>query len=113
MAKALGDSGRDHVDLRHRNADFLREAFDGGVSARELLARDGLRAISGQRDLVGIKVQTKFMTAAKASAKNIPFWPPEVATEEHQQQTSSRSAERGLEHVSHRFVERYFVERDS
>ena len=40
--EGVGRLGRDHVDLRHGNADFLRQAFDGRVSARKFLAGYGL-----------------------------------------------------------------------
>jgi hypothetical protein len=54
--EGVGRFGGDDVHLRHGDADFLGQAFDGSEGARQLLASDRLGAIHGQRDLVGVEV---------------------------------------------------------
>ena len=57
--KCVGRIGRDNVYLGHWDADLLRKALDDLVSARQLFARDRLRAVHGQRDLVAKEIRNE------------------------------------------------------
>src|SRR5262249_16488339 len=48
---------RKHINLGHGNTHLLCEALHDRVDARQLLARDRLRTIHGQGNLVGIEVR--------------------------------------------------------
>ena len=55
--KCVGRIGRDYVHLRHRDADFLRQALHNPVGSRQLLTRDRLGTIRSQCDLVAEEVR--------------------------------------------------------
>ena len=93
-----------HVHLRHRNADFLREALNGLVSARKLLARDWLCAIHGKSNLVGEKIRNEVHDNGEGQCQEHSVLTAERATDEHQQQRKGGQEESSLESVSHRFV---------
>ena len=99
----VGRLVRDHVDLRHRNADFLREALNGGVGAWEFLARDGLSAVHGERDLVGVEVGDEVHDGGEGQSEEHPVLAAEGTANEHQKQRHRGQKERGLKCVSHNF----------
>src|SRR5271157_3578362 len=63
--EGVGRIARDEVDLGHRQADFLRQALDDVVNARQIIAANGLGAISGKRNLVGEKIGNKIHDGGK------------------------------------------------
>ncbi len=54
--KSIRRIGRNHINLRHRQADLLRHALDHVVDARQLLTRHRLSAVGSQCDLVGKEI---------------------------------------------------------
>src|ERR1700687_831410 len=95
----------DYVDLRHRNTDFLREAFDGCVGARWLLAGHGLGPGHGQRDLVGIEVRDEVHDGGEHWRQEHSVLTAEGAANKHQQQRERGQQECGLECISHNLGE--------
>ena len=59
MANALGESRGNHVHLRHRDADLLRQPLDDLIGPRQLFARYRLGPVHGQRDLVAEEVRSE------------------------------------------------------
>ena len=95
--------GRDHIHLRHRNADLLRQALDRSVGARQFFARDRLRAIHRQRDLVGVEIRDEVHDGSEGQRQKHPILSAEESSNEHQEQREGGQQERGLESVSHNF----------
>ena len=103
VAKALGDSDGNHIDLRHRYADFLREPLDSGVGSRQLFARNWLRAIHGQSDFVRIKIRDEVHDDGDGQRQEHSVLAAEGASDEHQKQRESGQQERGLKGISHSY----------
>ena len=101
--KGIGRVGWNHVHLRHGQADLLSQALDGVVGARQLLARDRLRAIHGQRDLVGEEIRNEIHDRGEGQRQQHSVLSTEGAAHEHQQQRQRGQQKRGLECVSHNF----------
>ncbi len=93
--------GRDQVDLGHRQADFLRQALDDVVNARQIIAADRLGAISGERDLVGEKIGNEIHDGGEGERHQHPVLPAESAAGQHEQQRHAGEQECGFEYVAH------------
>src|SRR5215472_2755213 len=93
--------GWNHIHLGHGDTDFLGQAHERGVSARKLFARDGLSAIHGQSDLVGIEVGDEVHDDGNEQRQEHSALAAEIASDEHQKQRQSGEQERGLKSVSH------------
>jgi len=100
--EGVGRLGRDHIDLRHRQANLLGQPLHNLVGARQLLARHRLRLVHGQCDLVGVKIGDEVHHGGKSQRQQHPILPAKVAAKEHQQQRKRGQQEGGLECISHR-----------
>ena len=99
--EGVGRIGRDDVNLGHRQADFLRQALDDVIDARQVLTADGLGAVGGERDLVGEKVSHEIHDRGESERHQHSVLAAESAANEHQEQRESSQQERGLECISH------------
>ena len=101
--EGVGRIGRDYVDLGHRQADFLRQALDDVIDARQIFAADGLGAIGGERDLVGEKVGNEIQDGGENQRYQHSALPAEGATGQHQQQRHDGKQKSGLEYIAHKY----------
>ena len=99
--EGVGRIGRDDIDLGHRQADFLRQALDDVVDARQIFAADGLGAIGGERDLVGEKVGNEIQDGGEGQRHQHSVLAAESAPGQHEQQRHGGEQERGFEYVAH------------
>ena len=81
--------GWNHVHLRHRNADLLRQPLDSPISARELFARNWLCAIHCQSNLVGEEIRDEVHDSGKGQCQKHSVLTAECASNEHQDQRKS------------------------
>ena len=94
--------GWNHVNLRHGQADLLRQPLDHLVYARQLLARDRLGAVGAQRNLVGKEIGDEVHHRGNAQSEQHAVLAAEGAADGHQQQRHRGEQKRGLERVSHK-----------
>src|SRR5208282_6339690 len=91
----------DKVDLGHRQADFLCQAFDDVVNPRQIIAAYGLGAIGGERDLVGEKIGNEIHDGGKDERYQHSVLASKSAASQHEQQRHGGQQEGGFEYVAH------------
>ena len=82
--------GRDHVHLRHRNADFLCQALNDLICTRKFLTRDRLCAIHRKRNLVRIEIRDEVHDGGQSQRQQHAVLASENTADEHQQQRERR-----------------------
>ena len=92
-----------YPDYQAMTKDAERQAFHRGESSRELLARNWLRSIHSERDLVGKEVRDEVHQDGDRQRNEHSIVTAKYASDGHQKQRQSGQKERGLKSVSHSF----------
>ena len=99
-SKCVGRIAGDDIDLRHRQRHARQDALHDLVDPRQLLARDRLRAIHRQRQLVGIEIAEEVHPGSDEESQDHSIAAAKVSANEDEKQGESSQQKRQFSRYS-------------